>query len=134
MFTWKGKKRRMWWRPKPPRSLGQRGEDAAARYLRRAGYKILDRNVFLGRYEIDIIAREGDTIAFVEVRTRATLDEVPPEDTIGPEKQHRIRQAAQRYIDAHDDPTVYYRCDVVSVILPEQGKPEIRLIRNAFEG
>lgn len=124
----------MWWRPEPPRSLGQRGEDAAARHLKRAGYTILERNRFLGRYEIDIIAREGDTIAFVEVRTRASRDEVMPEDSIGPKKQHRIRQAARRYIAAQEDESFYYRFDVVSVILPEGGKPEIRLIRNAFTG
>ncbi len=124
----------MWWRAKPPRPLGQRGEDAAVRHLKRAGYKILERNRFLGRYEIDIIAREGDTIAFVEVRTRSTLDEIPPEDTIGPKKQHRIRQAAQRYIDAADDDDTYYRFDVVSVIMPETGKPTIKLIRDAFGG
>jgi len=133
MCTWKAKKR-MWWRPEPPRTLGQRGEDAAVRHLKKAGYKILERNRFLGRYEIDIIAREGDTIAFVEVRTRASEDEVPPEDTIGPKKQHRIRQAARRYIDANDDESVYYRFDVVSVIMPEEGKPTVRLIRNAFTG
>ena len=124
----------MWWRPEPPRSLGQQGEDAAVRYLKKAGYKILERNRFLGRYEIDIIAREGDTIAFVEVRTRASGDEVLPEDTIGPKKQHRIRQAARRYIAAQDDERYYYRFDVVSIIMPEKGKPEIRLIRNAFTG
>lgn len=134
MCTSKGK-RRVWWRPKVPRSLGQQGEDAAVRHLKRAGYRILARNQFLGRYEIDIIAREGDTIAFVEVRTRATRDEIPPEDTIGPTKQHRIRQAAQRYMDAcGEEVGVYYRFDVVSVILPETGKPDIRLIRDAFQG
>jgi putative endonuclease len=122
------------WPRRKPRTLGQRGEDAAARHLKRAGYKILERNRFLGRYEIDIIAQEGDTIAFVEVRTRAALDKIPPEDSIGPQKQHRIRQAARRYIDAADDESMYYRFDVVSVIMPEKGKPEIRLIRNAFEG
>ena len=128
------KRKPMWWRPEAPRPLGQRGEDAAVRYLKRAGYKILERNRFLGRYEIDIIAREGDTIAFVEVRTRASLDAIPPEDTIGPKKQHRIRQAAQRYIDAANDESTYYRFDVVSVIMPEKEKPVIKLIRDAFGG
>ena len=123
----------MWWR-RESRTLGQRGEDAAVRHLKRAGYRILDRNRFLGRYEIDIIAQEGDTTAFVEVRTRSKVDEVPPEDTIGPQKQHRIRQAARRYIDAADNAEMYYRFDVVSVIMPDEGKPEIRLIRNAFGG
>lgn len=124
----------MWWRRKPPKPLGQRGEDAAARYLKRQGYRILERNRYLGRNEIDIIAREGDTVAFVEVRTRATLDGVPPEDTVGPAKQRQIRRAAKRYIDQYGDESLYYRFDIVSVILPDGGKPEITLYRDAFEG
>tara|TARA_R110001592_G_scaffold14545_2_gene64822 strand:- start:530 stop:928 length:399 start_codon:yes stop_codon:yes gene_type:complete len=131
---WRAKKIRWWQKSEAPRPLGQQGEDTAARYLKRSGYRILERNRFLGRYEIDIIAQEGDTIVFVEVRTRASRDEVPPEDTIGPTKQHRIRQAAQRYVDAADDGDAYYRFDVVSIILPETGPPEITLIRDAFGG
>lgn len=123
----------MWWRRKP-KTLGQRGEDAAARYLKRQGYRILERNRYLGRNEIDIIAEEGDTIAFVEVRTRNVLDGVPPEDSIGPVKQRHLRQAAQRYIDQHGDESRYYRFDVVSVILPDTGKPTIILYRDAFGG
>lgn len=114
--------------------LGQQGEDVAARYLRRQGYRILERNRYLGRNEIDIIAQEGDTIAFVEVRTRRVLDEVPPEDTVGPTKQRQIRKAAERYIYLYGDESLYYRFDVVGVILPERGKPEITLYRDAFGG
>ena len=124
----------MWWWKSEPRPLGRRGEDAAARFLKKQGYRILERNRFLGKYEIDIIAREGDTIAFVEVRTRKVLDDFPPEDSVGPRKQQHIRSAAQRYIDQADDPTVYYRFDIVSVIMPDEGKPTITLFRDAFGG
>jgi putative endonuclease len=124
----------MWWRREPARTLGQRGEDAAARYLIRQGYRILERNRYLGRNEIDIIAQEGDTIAFVEVRTRAVLDEVPPEDSVGPTKQRQLRKAAQRYIALYGDDSLYYRFDIVAVILPEKGKPTITLYRDAFDG
>lgn len=123
----------MWWRRKP-KPLGQQGEDAAARYLKRQGYRILERNRYLGRNEIDIIAQEGDTIAFVEVRTRRVLDDVPPEDTVGPTKQQSLRKAAKRYIDLYGDDSLYYRFDIVSVILPEKGQPTLTLFRNAFEG
>lgn len=123
----------MWWRRKP-KPLGQRGEDAAARFLKRQGYRILERNRYLGRNEIDIIAQEGDTIAFVEVRTRRVLDGVPPEDTVGPTKQRQLRKAARRYIDLHGDDSLYYRFDIVSVILPDEGAPTLTLFRNAFEG
>ena len=122
----------MWWRPEPPRSLGQQGEDAAVRHLKRAGYKILERNRFLGRYEIDIIAREGDTVAFVEVKTRRSADPVDPQENVHREKRRRIRAAARRYIQREDRDDVYYRFDIVTVVLPEKGRPEIELIRDAF--
>lgn len=114
------------------RSLAQRGEDAAARYLRRAGYRILDRNVRLGDYEIDIIAREGDTIAFVEVKTRRRDEHVQPEESVGAVKCRHIRRAAHIYIDRRNDPETYYRFDIVSVLLPERGRPAVTLYRNAF--
>jgi len=114
--------------------LGRQGEDIAARYLKRQGYRILERNRYLGRNEIDIIAQEGDTIAFVEVRTRSALDGVPPEDTVGPTKQRQIRRAAKRYIDQYGDESLYYRFDVVAVILPPGGAPVITLYRDAFGG
>lgn len=122
-----------WWK-RDPKPLGRRGEDAAARFLKKQGYRILERNRYLGKNEIDIIAREGDTIAFVEVRTRKVLDGVPPIDTVGPRKQAHIRRAAERYIARHGDPETYYRFDVVSVILPDGGAPTITLYRDAFGG
>lgn len=123
----------MLWRRHKNLPVGQQGEDLAAKYLKRNRYKILDRNVRLGRYEIDIIAREGDTICFVEVRTRMDNDPVPPEDTVGPVKQRHIRAAAHYYIARHPDPNAYYRFDVVAIILPKDAKPQITLYRDAFQ-
>lgn len=121
-----------WTRRQGPTPLGQRGEDLAARHLKRSGYRILDRNVRLGRYEIDIIAREGDTVAFVEVKTRVSDAIADPEVNVTPDKQRRIRHAAHRYMDAQDDPTCYYRFDIVSVLIPEHGPPTVTLYRDAF--
>ena len=115
-------------------SLGKRGEDAAAKYLRQNGFKIIERNARLGRYEIDIIAREGDTIAFVEVKTRARVSGVSPEENVGHAKQQHIRAAAQLFIRQRGEPDTYYRFDILSVILPEEGSPEITHFRNAFGG
>jgi len=120
----------MWFRK--PRTLGQRGEDVASRTLRRAGYSILQRNARIGAYEIDIIAREADTTAFVEVKTRRTSDPVPPEENVGPQKRRHIRAAAHAYIAKEDDPEMYYRYDIVSVVMPDQGKPEVTIFRDAF--
>lgn len=118
-----------WRARKPP---GRKGEDLAARYLRWNGYRILERNVRLGRYEVDIIARDGDTIAFVEVRSRASSEPVPPEDSVGPVKQAHLIAAARIYQMLHPDPEAYYRFDVVAVILPDKGRPEITLYKDAF--
>lgn len=122
----------MWWRRKP-RTFWQRGEDLAAKRLRQEGYTILDRNVRLGRFEIDIVAREGDTLIFAEVRTRSAEDPVPPEDSIGPLKRHHLLTAARLYLARLCDDTPYYRFDVVSVVIPGRGKPQITLLRDAFQ-
>ena len=120
-----------WW-PWKARPLAQRGEDLAAAFLRRSGLNILGRNVHLGRYELDIIAHEGDTIAFVEVKTRRDTGFAAPEDNVTPRKQLHIRRAARQFIDERDDPHVYYRFDVIAIVWPEKGKPSITHYRDAF--
>lgn len=108
----------------PRHSLGLRGERLAARHLRRQGCKILERNVRCGKEEIDLIIQDGDTIAFVEVRTRASDDPIPPEDTVGPGKQHRIRRAAAWYNTRNPRPDLSRRYDIIAVVLTP-GKPAI---------
>ena len=122
----------MWWTRRPPRNFWQQGEDLAARHLRKKGFKILERNARLGRNEVDIIARDGDTIVFVEVRTRQTPDPVAPEDTVGPVKMRHLHAAADWYIAKHPSDSTYYRFDIVAIILPEGGKPSITHFPNAF--
>lgn len=117
---------------RPVRTLGAQGEALAARYLRRHGYRILERNIRLAGCELDIVAREGDTIAFVEVKTRRVDNEIPPEASIGYTKRRHIVRAARQYIATHPEPDRYYRFDVVTVVIPEHGKAEITLLRNAF--
>ena len=121
-----------WWPWGRPRSFGQRGEDLAARFLRRQGYTILGRNVIFGRYELDIIAQMGDMVAFVEVKTRRSDETADPEENVGYEKQRHIRRAAHQYMDERDDANLYYRYDIVAVLIPEEGQPEIRHIPDAF--
>ncbi|NUM53382.1 MAG: YraN family protein [Candidatus Hydrogenedentes bacterium] len=126
IFPWR------FWRRRAPKPLGQRGEDLAAKHLRRAGYRILERNAKLGKFEIDIIAREGDTIAFVEVKTRRSNSFLEPEANVTPTKQQHIRRAAAIYISRHNDPETYYRYDIVSVVLPDDGNPHVTILRDAF--
>ena len=120
------------WRTRAPAPLGKRGEDLAVKHLKRAGYRILERNAKLGRFEIDVIAREGDTIAFVEVKTRRSNAFLEPEVNVTPTKQQHIRRAAAMYISRQNDPTLYYRYDIVSVVMPDEGAPHVTIIRDAF--
>lgn len=120
-------------RRRKPRNLGEEGEHRAAKALRKAGYKILERNAKLGRYEIDIIAREGDTVAFVEVKTRRSSEPVPPEENVGWQKQQHINRAADIWIARNGDEGTYYRFDIVSVVIPEEGKPRIEIFQDAFQ-
>ncbi len=119
-----------WFKRSKP--LGARGEDAAAKYLKRNGFKILARNARLSRYEIDIIAREGDTIAFIEVKTRTSDSIAMPEENVDARKRNHIRRAAHAYIADHGDDETYYRFDIVAVLLPDDGDATITLYRNAF--
>lgn len=124
---------RMWWRRKGRGDVGQRGERAAEKHLKGLGYKILECNLRVGRNEIDLLALEGDTLVFVEVRTRTSPDPVLPEDSVGPEKQRQLRKAARGYCATLDRDDLYMRFDVVSVLMPPGGEVVITLFRDAFQ-
>ncbi|MCE9544382.1 MAG: YraN family protein [Planctomycetia bacterium] len=122
-----------------PRTLGQRGEAAAAKYLRRLGYRIVDRAARRKFGELDIIAVDlrgasGRTVVFVEVKTRTSHDAGHPAEAVDAEKQRRITRAALAYLKRHgllDCPT---RFDVVAVTWPADAKkPTIEHYKNAFE-
>ena len=124
----------MWpWKPRPPRSVGQRGEDAAAIFLRRQGFKILARNVRAGRNEIDIVAQEGKTLVIVEVRSRTADDEIHPEDSIGPTKQRHVHRAAEYYVARLRTPPADVRIDVVAVVMLPGEAPRITHYRDAID-
>lgn len=112
--------------------LGQRGENMAARYLQRQGYKIITRNFRAPVGEIDIIARQGKTLVFCEVKTR--VDEDPrPEDQVNNGKQHRITKAAKYYLTRFGGPQPDARFDVIAIIWPARCEPIIRHTQSAFE-
>jgi putative endonuclease len=117
----------------PPRdALGDRGENVAARYLRNQGYKIIVRNFRCALGEIDIIARDGDTLVFVEVKTR-TDDEPTPEEQVNGVKQHQITKTAKYYLGRYGVPQPPARFDVVAIVWPTGRTPQIRHTPNAFE-
>jgi putative endonuclease len=112
--------------------LGPRGENVAAKHLRNQGYKILLRNFRCQAGEIDIIARDGRTIVFVEVKTR-TNDEPTPEEQVNNFKRHQITKAARYYLGRYGSPQPPARFDVVAIVWPTGREPQIRHNADAFE-
>src|SRR5437764_12887708 len=112
---------------------GLRGEKLACRYLKRNGYKILFRN-FRGRSggEIDVVCRDNDTLVFVEVKTRAREDFGRPVEAVDREKRKRISRGALAWLRMLDNPDILFRFDVVEVIITDDAKPRLELIKNAF--
>ncbi|MFD7842483.1 YraN family protein [Nocardia sp. NPDC059764] len=113
-------------------ALGAQGEDLAADYLRTAGMSIVARNWRCRYGELDLVAREGDITAFVEVKTRRNLTCGRPEEAVTLLKQQRIRTVARHWLQAHPSPFQRIRFDVVSVILRPGRPPEILHLKAAF--
>jgi putative endonuclease len=115
-------------------TLGDRGENLAARHLRNLGYRIITRNYRCPLGEIDIVARDGTTLVFCEVKTRAYDDQgVSPEDQVNDIKQHQITKAARYYLSRYGTVQPAARFDVVAVIWPNNRDPLIRHTPSAFE-
>ena len=113
---------------------GERGEKLASKFLRSRGYKILYRN-FKDRRggEIDIVCRDGDTLVFVEVKTRGGEEFGRPVEAVDREKQLRVSRGGLAWLRLLDNPDITFRFDIVEVLLPEQAEPHCELIQNAFE-
>lgn len=110
------------------RKTGSRYEDIAAEYLKRQGYEIVERNFRDRLGEIDIIAREGRYLVFVEVKYRRDIKSGYPEEAVFWQKQQRIRHTASYYLYRHGYRNdVPCRFDVVSIV-----GEEISLLRDAF--
>lgn len=120
-------------KPEPAEDvLGQRGENVAAKHLRNQGYKILIRNFRCNAGEVDIVARDGKTIVFVEVKTR-TKDDPTPEEQVNDPKRHQLTKAARHFLNRYGTPQPPARFDVVAVVWPTGREPWIRHTPDAFE-
>jgi len=113
-------------------SLGKKGEDLAIAQLRALKYKILERNFKCALGEIDIIARERDTLVFVEVKTRRTRDFGGPAAAVNERKQRQLSRVALTYLNMKKLPQMPARFDVVAVELIPPA-PHIEVLRDAFE-
>lgn len=106
----------------PRQGLGRLGENLAVAHLQRQGYTILERNHRLPGGEIDVVARDGDCLVLVEVRTRRGTNYGTPEESLTPTKQRRMRHLAEAYVEALPEPPPAYRVDVVAVELSPAGR------------
>ena len=113
-------------------AFGKAGEDLAVRYLKKKGFKVLERNYTCPVGEIDIVARDGKTIVFVEVKTRRSLSYGSARLAITPHKQRKISMTALYYLKFNHQMRQDARFDVVTVF-STRDNIEIDLIRNAFD-
>ena len=116
-------------------ATGKWGEKQAERALRRKGLRILGRRVKVGRRdEIDLVARDGKTLVFVEVKTRSAEVFGRPLAAVDRAKRHALSRAAVHYLRGIGFPQVYIRFDVVEVVGDQAGEdPDIRHIEDAFQ-
>ena len=112
--------------------VGRRGEHLAVDWLRANGYMILERNWRSGRYETDIIAMMGDTIHFIEVKTRAAAGWSRPEDAVTPEKCRALFRCAGAYLALYGR-GLEPQFDLVAVDMFPDGGYDIRYIENAMQ-
>lgn len=111
-------------------NVGVRGEEAVARYLRDRGFRIVHRNLRIGRGEIDIVARKGDLICMVEVKARTSETRGRGLEAVGHRKIRQLRKLGR--LLARKEPRARYRWDVASVIWDERGEAVVTYIENAF--
>ena len=112
--------------------FGEKGESLAAWYLKKNGYKIIEKNYRTQLGEIDIIAKEKKTIVFVEVKARRSTRFGNPKWAVTPKKQRKISMVALYYLKTTNQINTKARFDVVA-ITSNQDQPQIEIVKNAFE-
>ena len=111
---------------------GELGERAAKKYLQQQGLKFLTANFRSERGEIDLIFRDGDCLAFVEVKTRSSEEWTRPAAAVDARKRRLLSQTALDYLRRLKNPEVKIRFDIVEVLLRDGGVREIRHLPNTF--
>ncbi len=114
-------------------SLGERGERLAARWLTRRGYRILHRNLTIGRDEADLVAVDpgGRTLVIIEVKTRSSVTP-PPEAGLTRVTQRHLERFSARLGRRHEYRDLPVRIDAIAIVWPAGGKPDIRHYKDAF--
>ena len=115
------------------KELGKKGEEKALRFLKKEGYRIVEQNYVCKMGEMDIIAKEKDTLVFVEVKTRTSMAFGPPQLAVTQFKQRQLSKVALYFLKEKKLEDIKARFDVVAILLPPEKREEIELIRNAFD-
>lgn len=116
-----------------PKKLGRWGQRQAERFLRRIGCRTITRNYGFAGGEIDLIMAGSDgAVAFVEVKTRRSEDYAPAKAAVNTKKQQKLIRTAKRFLGTYKISDRPLRFDVVTVILPAEGPPQIRHYPKAF--
>lgn len=132
-ISWPSRVRDWFARRFSEKSLGDRGEDAAAKFLKRQGFHILARGLDSPLGELDVIAVDGRTVVFVEVKTRRSDEAGHPAEAIDSRKEQRMTQAALAYLKSNRLLNYAARFDVVAITWPENARqPTIEHYKNAF--
>ena len=116
----------------PTKPLGDRGEEIAARFLAQRGWAVTHRNFRMGRKEIDLVARRGEVVAFVEVKTRGGRGYGHPLEAITWRKRREIQQVAQAWVERYGLAGDVYRFDAVAVLLMGGGEPVVEHVEDAW--
>lgn len=114
-------------------ALGREGEARAASYLERRGWRIVARNARAGGVELDLVARRGGTLAFVEVKTRRARRFGLPEEAVDARKQARLVRGARAWLQAHRTRAQRVRFDVVACERDDAGRWQVRHLEAAFD-
>jgi len=112
--------------------LGALGESFAERWIVRRGWRVLARRFRVGHRDIDLIAQRGDTVAFIEVKTRHSAGFGGPIGAVGRQKRRHLTHAATIWIDRHGERGLQYRFDVVGVLITGE-LIRIAHVEDAFE-
>ena len=115
-----------------PHELGKRGEEAAACFLERREYEILDRNWKCITGEADIVALQDDTLCFIEVKTRKDAQKGFPSEAVDTRKRSRYERIAACYLKDHDYADVRVRFDIIAILVLGEDRAFLRHHLNAF--
>ncbi|HEX4682716.1 MAG TPA: YraN family protein [Gemmatimonadaceae bacterium] len=111
--------------------FGELGERIAERWLRRQGWRVVQRRFRSGHRDIDLVVERDGTVAFVEVKARKGTSFGDPVEAVNWSKQRELARSASVWIDRHGRPAEVYRFDVIGVLV-EGGRVRVRHVPNAF--